>query len=151
MSKTLEKIKANLTGVLKAGDAVSALTLRYLLAEVHNAEIAKGKDAVLTEEELVQVLQKQAKQRRESIEAYQKGDREDLVVKEQRELEVIQSYLPEQMGEEEIRKIVEEAVSAVGASGIQDMGKAMSEVMAKVKGKADGSVVSRLVKEKLSA
>ncbi len=151
MSKTLEKIKADLTGVLKAGDAVSALTLRYLLAEVHNAEIAKGKDAVLTEEELVQVLQKQAKQRRESIEAYQKGDREDLVVKEQRELEVIQSYLPEQMGEEEIRKIVEEAVSAIGASGIQDMGKAMSEVMAKVKGKADGSVVSRLVKEKLSA
>ncbi len=151
MSKTLEKIKADLTEVLKAGDAVSALTLRYLLAEVHNAEIAKGKDAVLTEEELVQVLQKQAKQRRESIEAYQKGDREDLVVKEQRELEVIQSYLPEQMGEEEIRKIVEEAVSAIGASGIQDMGKTMSEVMAKVKGKADGSVVSRLVKEKLSA
>ncbi len=151
MSKTLEKIKADLTGVLKAGDAVSALTLRYLLAEVHNAEIAKGKDAVLTEEELVQVLQKQAKQRRESIEAYQKGGREDLVVKEQRELKVIQSYLPEQMGEEEIQKIVEEAVSAIGASGIQDMGKVMSEVMAKVKGKADGSVVSRLVKEKLSS
>jgi uncharacterized protein YqeY len=151
MSQTLEKIKTDLKEVLKKGDAVTALTLRYLLSEIHNAEIAKGKDAVLTEEELVQVLQKQAKQRRESIEAYQKGGRGDLVMKEERELKIIQSYLPEQMSEEEISKLVDEAISQIGASGPQDIGKVIGALMPKVKGKADGSVVSRLAKEKLNA
>ena len=151
MADTKERIKADLTAALKAGDAVLALTLRYLLAEIHNGEIAKGRDAVLTEEELASLLQKQAKQRTESIEAYQKGDRADLAGKEEAELKVIQSYLPEQMGEEEVSKLVEEAVSQTGASGMTDMGKVMGALMPKIKGKADGSLVSRLVKESLSA
>ncbi|NIT04440.1 GatB/YqeY domain-containing protein [Candidatus Saccharibacteria bacterium] len=148
--ETLERIKNDLTEALKAGDTVLALTLRYLLSEIHNAEIAKGKDAVLTEEELAQVLNKQVKQRRESIEAYKKGGRDDLVKKEQAELEAIQSYLPEQMGGEEIGKIVDAAILQVGASGPQDMGKVMGAVMAQVKGKADGSLVSKLVQERLT-
>jgi len=148
--ETLDRLKKDLTEALKAGDTVLALTLRYLLAEIHNAEIAKGKDAVLTEEELIAVIQKQAKQRRESIEAYQKGDRRDLADKEERELKVIQAYLPEQMGEEEIRALVEEAVRQTGAVGPSDMGKVMGALMPKVKGQADGALVSRLVQERLT-
>lgn len=147
---TLERIKTDLKEALKAGDTVLALTLRYLLSEIHNAEIAKGKDAVLTEEELIAVLQKQAKQRRESIEAYQKGDRRDLADNEERELKVIQAYLPAQMSEEEIRTLVEETVKETGAVGAQDMGKVMGELMPRVQGKADGSLVSRIVQERLT-
>ncbi|MEX1061707.1 MAG: GatB/YqeY domain-containing protein [Patescibacteria group bacterium] len=150
MADIKERIKGDLTAALKAGDAVLALTLRYLLAEIHNGEIAKGKDAVLTDEELVAVLQKQAKQRKESIEAYKGGGREDLVMNEQRELKIIEAYLPEQMGEEEVKKLVEEAVSQTRASGVQDVGKVMGVLMPKVKGQADGALVSRLVKEALS-
>ncbi|KKW05588.1 MAG: hypothetical protein UY40_C0014G0010 [candidate division CPR1 bacterium GW2011_GWC1_49_13] len=150
MTGIKERIQTDLTAALKAGDTVLALTLRYLLAEIHNGEIAKGRDATLTEEELTALLQKQAKQRKESIEAYQKGDRADLADKEEAELKVIQSYLPEQMGEEEVSKLVEEAVSQTGASGMTDMGKVMGALMPKIKGKADGSLVSRLVKESLS-
>src|SRR3989338_11499421 len=102
---TFDKIKSDLTEALKAGDPARALSMRYLLAEIHNAEIAKGKDAVLTEEELAAVLQKQAKQRVESIDAYQKGDRDDLVGKERNELEMIRGYLPAQMGEDQIREL----------------------------------------------
>jgi len=148
--ETLERIKNDVTEALKSGDTVLALTLRYLLSEIHNAEIAKGKDAVLTEEELIAVLQKQAKQRHESIDAYKSGGREDLVEKEERELKVIQSYLPPQMSEEEIRSLVEEAVNQTGAVGAQDMGKVMGALMPQVKGKADGTLVSKIVQERLT-
>src|SRR3970282_236385 len=114
----LAKIKANLTEALKAGDVANALSLRYLLSEIHNAEIAKGKDAVLTEEELVAGLQKQAKPRVESIEAYQKGGRDDLVLKEKRELEMIREYLPEQMSADQIQELARVAIQESGAAGI---------------------------------
>lgn len=147
---TLEKIKTDLKEALKSRDSFKAGTLRYVLSAVHNAEIDKGKGSKLTEEELATLLQKQAKQRKESIEAYRKGDRSDLVEKEEKELEIIEAYLPEQLGEEEIKKIVGEAIEQVGASGPQDMGKVMGALMPKVKGRADGSLVSRLVKEQLA-
>jgi len=146
---TFDKIKSDLIEALKAGDTARALSLRYLLAEIHNAEIAKGKDAVLTEEEMAAVLQKQAKQRHESIEAYQKGGREDLVGKEHRELEMIKGYLPEQMGEDQIRELARVAIQESGAAGITDMGKVMGALMPKVQGQADGSVVSKVVRELL--
>ena len=146
---TFDKIKSDLTEALKAGDTARALSLRYLLAEIHNAEIAKGKDAVLTEEEMAAVLQKQAKQRHESIEAYQKGGREDLVGKEHRELEMIKGYLPEQMGEDQIRELARVAIQESGAAGITDMGKVMGALMPKVQGQADGTVVSKVVRELL--
>ena len=110
MADTLSKIKSDLKEALKSGDSFKAGTLRYVLAAVHNAEIDKGKGATLTEEELASLLQKQAKQRRESIEAYEKGNRQDLAEKEQKELGIIKTYLPEQLGEEEVKKIVEEAI-----------------------------------------
>uniref|UniRef100_A0A832DRU3 GatB/YqeY domain-containing protein n=1 Tax=candidate division WWE3 bacterium TaxID=2053526 RepID=A0A832DRU3_UNCKA len=147
---TLTRIKNDLTESLKAGDVAKALSLRYLLAEIHNAEIAKGKDAVLTEEELAAVLQKQAKQRFESIDAYQKGGREDLVLKEKRELEMIRAYLPAQMSADQIRELARVAIQESGAVGMTDMGKVMGVLMPKVQGRAEGSVVSKVVRELLS-
>jgi len=146
----LDRMKADLTEALKSGDTAKALSMRYLLAEVHNAEIAKGKDAVLTDEELVAVLQKQAKQRVESIDAYQKGGRDDLVGKERNELEMIRGYLPAQMGEDQIRELARVAIQESGAVGITDMGKVMAALMPKVQGQADGTLVSRIVREILS-
>jgi hypothetical protein len=146
---TLNRIKTDLTEALKSGDTAKALSLRYLLAEIHNAEIAKGKDAVLTEEELAMVLQKQAKQRQESIESYQQGGRDDLVGKERRELEMIKNYLPEQLGEDAIRELARTAIQESGAQSIQDTGKVMGALMPKVQGKADGSLVSKIVRELL--
>ena len=147
----LDQMKADLTEALKSGDTAKALSMRYLLAEIHNAEIAKGKDAVLTDEELVAVLQKQAKQRVESIDAYQKGGRDDLVGKERNELEMIRGYLPAQMGEDQIKELARVAIQESGAVGITDMGKVMAALMPKVQGQADGSVVSRIVREILGA
>jgi uncharacterized protein YqeY len=123
--------------------------LRYILSAVHNAEIDKGKGATLTEEEMVGLLQSQAKQRRESIKAYMEGGRDDLVEKEGAELEVIQSYLPEQLSEDKVRQMAEETVKEVGASGPSDMGKVMGALMPKIKSRADGSIVSRIVTELL--
>jgi len=143
----LDQMKSDLTEALKAGDTAKALSMRYLLAEIHNAEIAKGKDAVLTEEELAAVLQKQAKQRVESIDAYQKGGRDDLVGKEKNELEMIRGYLPAQMGEDRIRELARVAIQESGAAGIADMGKVMGVLMPKVQGQADGALVSKVVRE----
>lgn len=147
----LDRIRSDLKEALKSKNSFRAGTIRFLLSAVHNAEIAKGKGAQLTEAELVEVLQKQGKQRRESIEAYQKGRRPDLVEKEQKELEIIKAYLPEQLGEKEVQKIVEETIKEVGATSPQEVGKVMGAIMPKVKGRADGGLVSRFVKERLTS
>jgi len=131
-AKTLGKIKANMLEALKSGDKFRADTLRFLLSAIHNAEIAKGRDATLTEEELAELLQKQAKQRQESITAYEKGGRADLVEKETKELEIIRGYLPKQLSEEKIKKLTEEAIKEVGAKEPQDVGKVMGVLMPKV-------------------
>lgn len=145
-----EQIHSDLTEALKARDEFKANALRYILAQIYNREIAKGRDAVLTDEELVEVLQKQAKERQESIEAYQKGGRADLVEKEAKELELIKSYLPAQLTEEEAHRLVEETVVEVQALTLGDMGRVMAALMPKIKGRADGSMVSRIVKDRLS-
>ena len=95
------------------------------------------------------VVQKEAKQRRDSIEEFTKAGRQELADKEQKELEILQKYLPEQLSEEEIKKLVDEAISQTGASNISDMGNVMGALMPKTKGKADGSLVSKIVKESL--
>jgi len=134
---------------LKSSDRFRADTLRYLLSVIHNAEISKGKGATLTEEELAELLQKQGREREESIAAYEKGNRPDLVEKEKKELEIIKGYLPEQFSEEEIKKLAEEAIAKVGAKIPQDMGRVMGVLMPEVKGKADGALVAKVVKELL--
>ncbi len=122
-------------------------TLRLLLSEVKNTEIEKGS---LSDEDVSLVIQKEAKKRRESIESFKKGGREDLVQKEEIELDFLQVYLPAQLTTEELTKLVGESITELGASSIADMGQVMSLVMGKASGRADGSTVSRLVKEKLS-
>lgn len=147
--KLLGKIKGDLLTALKSGDKFRADTLRFLLSVIHNAEIAKGKGAFLTEEELAEVLQRQAKQRRESIEAYEKGSRSDLADKEKKELKIIRGYLPKQLSEGEIKKLAQEVIGEVGAEGPQDLGRVMGVLIPKIKGRADGSVVAKIVGEQL--
>ena len=145
----LSKLKADLVSSLKEGDNFKVTTLRYLISAINNAQIEKGRRESLTEEEVLAVLSKQAKQRRESIEAYEKGGRKDLAEKEKKEFELISEYLPEQLSDDEISRLVEETISEVTAKGPQDVGKVMSRLMPKVKGRADGAAVNRAVREAL--
>ncbi|SMP17938.1 hypothetical protein SAMN06265339_1570 [Desulfurobacterium pacificum] len=144
-----EKLLQDMKEAMKAKDKVKLSTIRMINSLIKNAEIEKRGE--LTDEEIVQLLMKYAKQRRESIEMYEKGGRQDLVEKEKAELAIVESYLPKQLSEEEIRDIVKQAIEETGASSVKDLGKVMKVVMPKVKGKADGSVVNRIVREMLES
>jgi hypothetical protein len=133
---------------MRDGDAHRRDTLRMVIAAAQNA--AKDKREALTDEEALAVLTKQVKTRRESIKAYRDAGREDLADKEQAEIDVLAPYLPEQLGEDELRALVVEAVEATGASSPRDMGRVMGALMPKVKGRADGALVSSLVNEVLA-
>jgi uncharacterized protein YqeY len=142
-----ERLKADMKEALKSKDKVKLSTIRMINSLIKNAEIEKRGE--LTDDEIVQLLMKYAKQRREAIEMYEKGGRPDLVEKEKAELAVVESYLPEQLSEEELRQIVTQAIQELGATSVKDMGAVMKAVMPKVKGRADGSTVNRIVKELL--
>lgn len=156
-----QKLQEDLDAALKQKQAVVLSTLRVLLASVQNKEKDKRyklsktglsdleEKSLLSDEEIVDVISSEAKKRRESIAVFLQGKREDLAQKEQAELEVLQKYLPEQISEEELKKIVKEAIEKTGAKEAKDMGKIMAEVMPKVKGKADGSLVNKIIKELL--
>jgi uncharacterized protein YqeY len=122
-------------------------TIRYLLSEVHKAEIAEQRE--FHDEDILRVLSRQASQRRESIEAFTKGNRQDLVDKEEAELAVVLEYLPEQMSRDAITETAREVIHKVGASGPQDMGKVMGALMPQLKGRAQGKEVSSVVTELL--
>jgi len=161
-----EKIQNDLTQAVKEKDGLKPSTLRMVIAAISNKETEKRtkiwkekpespieeleKGSQLTDEEIIQVLQSEIKKRKESILEFEKGKRDDLVKKEKAEMEILQKYLPEQLSEEEIKKLVQEAIGKVGAKEMKDMGKVMAELMLQVKGKADGSTVSKMVKELLS-
>src|SRR4030042_211693 len=115
---------------------------------ISETELQEGSQ--LTEEEMLEVVSGEAKKRRESIVEFEKGGRNELALKEKSELEVLQKYLPEQMSEEDLKKLVVKAVEKVGAKSPQDMGRVMQELMPQVKGKADGNLVSKIVKELLA-
>ena len=148
MGKITDQISQDLVEAMKAKDELKTSTLRLLVSSFKNKQIEVGHE--LSDSEAQDVAAKAAKQRRESIEAYKKGGREDLVSREEAELEVINVYLPEQMSEVEIVKIVEQVITEVGAAGAGDLGRVMSEVMKRLQGKADGAVVSGIVREKLA-
>ena len=143
------KIQADMTTAMKSKDADTLSTLRMLKSALLEAKTKKPKDAVLSAEEEIEVLQRYAKKRRETIDEMKKLGRDDLVAKEQAEIDVTMRYLPQPLGEEQLRAIVQEAVASTGAAGPKDMGKVMTAVMAQVKGRAEGSTVSRLVKAAL--
>jgi len=144
-----ERLAEETKDALRSGEKVRLTTLRLLSAAVKNKEVEVGHE--LDDEEFVQVAQKEAKQRRESIEAFGKGGREDLVAREREELEVLNAYVPAGLSDEELDAIVNETVTAVGATGPGDMGAVMGAVMAKVKGRADGREVQAKVRARLGA
>ena len=143
-----EKINDDIKKALKAKDELVLLVLRGIASEIHNKEIEK-KGEELTEEDILGVLMSEAKKRKESIVEFEKGERNDLVEKEEKELEILKKYLPEQMGEDQITEEVKKTIEEVGAVGPQDTGKVMSVLMPKLKGKADGGMVSKVVGELL--
>lgn len=142
------KLKENLKQAQLNRDGLKVSTLRLVLSEISNFRISKGSD--LTDDEVISVLQKEAKKRKESIESYKKGGREELALKEESELKILEEYLPEELSNEELTKIIEESITEVGAKSLADMGRVMGIVMVKVSGQADGGKVSTLVRQKLS-
>lgn len=148
---TKQQLKDQLKESMLAKDELRTSVLRFVLSGITYYEINKGGAGYeATDEDVMAVIQKEVKQRRDSIEQFENAGRQDLADKEKAELTILQTYLPAQMGEEEVRKLVEEAVATTGATTQQDMGKVMGALMPKVKGKADVGLVSRLVKEALS-
>lgn len=146
-----QQLQEELKQSMLARDEVRTSTIRMLLSALSYAEIQKGGAGYeASDEDVLAVIQKEAKQRRDSIEAFQTGGRQEMADKEKKELEILQKYLPEQMSEDEIRQLVDHAVSETGAESMQDIGKVMGALMPNVKGKADGNLVNRIVREKLS-
>jgi len=149
MAKLLDQIIKELKEAQKRGDRVCISTLRMLLAAIKNEEIAKKKRGKLSDEEIQEVIRREAKKHKDSIESYKAGGREDLVKKEEAELKILTRYLPKQLSNEELVHIIGDVIKKIGAKSPADFGKVMGQVMKQVKGKADGSVVSKMVKEKL--
>lgn len=145
----LQRLRDDLNHTLKVGDKARLLVLRLLIANINNAQIAKGRDAPMDDGEVVAVINKQARQHRESIDAFRKGNRNDLVAKEEGELAVLLEYLPQQMSREEILVAARQVIKEVEAQGPGDKGKVMSKLMAQLKGKAPGAEVSNVVSELL--
>ncbi|MDH4270209.1 MAG: GatB/YqeY domain-containing protein [Dehalococcoidia bacterium] len=144
-----DKIQEALKGAVKRQQTVEVSTLRLLLSEVKYAEIAQQKPA--DDSKVLDVIAKEVKRRRESIEAFKKGNRGDLVAQEEAELAILMSYLPKQMSREEVVAVARQAMDAVGARGPSDKGKVMAQLMPQLKGKADGREVSEIVSELLAA
>lgn len=145
-----DQLRQDLKSAMIAKDEVKVSTLRLLLSELTYAKVAKKAES-LSDEDVTAVILKAVKQRKESIESFKKGDRGDLAEKEQAELDILQSYLPEQMSDEELTKIIEEAITNTGASSMQDMGKVIGMVMGQVGATAEGSKVSSIVRAKLGS
>ena len=143
----LERLTEDMKNAMKSGDKERLSTIRLLRGQIKDAQIDKRAD--LTEEEEIAVLSNASKKRRESIEAYKNAGRMDLMEKEQKELSVIQSYLPAPLSAEEVALIVDKAIAETGAATMKDLGKIMPLVMAQVKGRADGRQVNELVRKKL--
>jgi uncharacterized protein YqeY len=148
---TKQNLQEELKQSMLARNELKTSVLRMLLSAINYYEIQKGGAGYeATEEDILTVTQNQAKQRRDSIEQFKTAGRQELVDKETKELEFLNVYLPEQMSEEEVTKLVKEAIAQTGATSMADMGKLMGALMPKVKGKADGNLVSSIVKKELS-
>lgn len=143
------KLMDDMKAAMKAGDKLRLETIRGIRSQMKNYEIDKGHP--LTEEDEIQVLLSAAKKRRESIEQFRQVNRLDRAAEEEKELEIIQSYLPKQMSEDEIVNLVNQVIQEVGATSSRDMGKVMGKIMPQIKGKADGKVVQGIVQQKLAS
>ncbi len=142
-----DSLSTDLKEAMRQGDVLRRSVIRMLSAEIHNQEIEDKKE--LDDEAVIRVLTKQAKQRRESIESFGIGGRDDLVQKEKQELNIILNYLPEQMDTDTITKIVQESIDEAGVTDVKNIGMVMRVVMPKVKGKADGRQVQKIASQLL--
>ena len=142
-----ERIQTDLTAAMRSGDTLRRDVLRMATNSAYNLE--KRQQKPLSEDELIGVLTREVKTRRESVEAFRKGGREDLAGKEEAEIAILQEFLPQALSEEEIRGLVAEAVSATGATSARDMGKVMGWLAPRTRGRADGKRVSELVAQAL--
>jgi len=146
----LQRIQADMTAAMRSKDADSLSTLRMLKTALMEARTRKPKEAGLSLEEEIDVVQRYAKKRREAIEEFRRLGREDLVASEEREILVAARYLPQALSDDEIRALIREAVAKSGAAGLRDAGKVIGLVMAEARGRVEGGAVSRLVREILA-
>jgi len=144
-----DKILEDFKDAMKKKDALRVSTLSFLRSQLKNVAIDKKKEK-LDDNDVIAVIKKQIKQRLDSVESFKAGNRLDLAEKEQGELNILKSYLPEELSKEELEKIIDEAINSVSASGMKDMGKVMKEVSLKTAGRADNKLISDLVRAKLS-
>ncbi len=144
-----ERLSEDLKDAMRQKDETRRSTIRFIRAAVQNQEIDKRE--ALTDDEIIGVLSRLVRQHQESIAEFKKADRHDLVGKEEAELRIIREYMPEQISEEDLAQLAREAISQTGASGPGDMGKVMGILMPQVRGRADGSQVSSVVRQLLSA
>ena len=144
-----ERIQSEITTAMRSGDALRRDTLRMAESAIYNAE--KRDRRSYSDDEVAGVLAREVKTRRESIEAFRKGGREDLASKEEAEIGILAAFLPEQLSEAEITGLVDEAIAATGAAGPRDLGKVMGWLSPRTRGKADGRAVSQLVGKALAS
>jgi uncharacterized protein YqeY len=144
-----ERLTSDLRQAMKSGDTMRRNVIRLVMSAIRNAEIAKRGE--LEEPDVIGVIAKEARQREESIEAFKQGNRQDLVAQEEAELAILQDYLPQQAGREEIVAAAQQIIAEVGAEGPRDKGKVMPRLIAQFKGKADGREINDIVTELLSS
>ena len=144
----IERIEGELKQAMRAREQERTDTLRLTLASLRSAE--KELARPLKEDEELQVLQRERKRRTEAAEAFREGGRVEQAEKEERELEIIQAFMPEPVSDEELERIIDDAIAETGATSLRDLGRVMADVMPQVAGRADGSTVSQLVREKLA-
>jgi len=149
ISPLKQKLTDDLKQAMKGGDKVRSLVIRLVMAAIKNAEIAR--QATSNDADILGVIAKQARQRQESIEAFKRGNRQDLVAQEEAELAVLNEYLPRQMPREEIIAEARRVIAEVGAVGLSDKGKVMSQIIAQLKGRADGREINAVVTELLGS
>ena len=147
---TKNKLQADLNTAIRGRDEVTSSTVRMLLTAITNEEVAGKEKRELKDEEIITVLSREAKKRREAAEAFEAAGRVDKAAMEKSEGEVIAKYLPEQLSDADLQKMIDEAIAATGAAGPADMGKVMGALKPKIAGKADGATVSNLVKAALN-
>jgi len=144
-----EQVQKDLIDAMKAKEEIKLNALRMLKAEIMKFEVAGSEKREAKDEDVIQLIGKQVKQRDDAAQQYKAGNRPELAEKEEKEAEILKNYLPAQMSEEEVKKIVEETIKETGASGKADLGKVMGAIMPKVKGKADGTLVNKIVQDLL--
>ena len=145
-----ETLKSDLTEAIRSSNKVVSGTIRMVLTAITNEEVSGKEARVLTEDEIITVLSREAKKRREAADEFAKANRQDKSAEEKAEGEVIARYLPAQLTEEDVKKLIAAAIAATGAAGPGDMGKVMGAIKGQIAGKADGSLVSSLVKAALA-